>query len=82
MTATPRIVRNFWLESSTDDGRHVGTGPRAKDGGMDVTLYQRSAGSVTEALSILCRALPDGTLRVRVMLPRAESHSVEVVTRR
>lgn len=78
----PRIVRNFWLESVTDDGRRVGTGPRARDGGMDVTLYQRDAGEVREALSILCRASADGTLTVTVRRPGYADHDLREVTTR
>lgn len=48
-------VRNFYLEANID-GRatKLGGGPKAKDGGMRVHLYQRDEGSITEALEIEC----------------------------
>jgi hypothetical protein len=65
-----RNVRNFWIEASVD-GRasEVATGPRAKDGGIDLTIYQRDAGSISTALRIRGRAAPDGTLTLWVEGP-------------
>ena len=57
----PRNVRNFWLRARADGLTKVETGPRAADGGMHITLLQRSSGEVVEALDILCRWL-DGKL--------------------
>jgi len=49
----PRTIRNFWLEAAIDGRRtRFAGGPRAKDGGMSLTLYQRSGGSVVRALEI------------------------------
>ena len=41
----PRVVRNFWLEADVD-GRvsTVAGGPRGKDGGITLRIYQRSGG--------------------------------------
>jgi hypothetical protein len=63
----PRIVRNFWV-SATVDGRksRVAGGPRGKDGGITLTLYQRQCGAVRTALRIQCHACGDGTLRLEV----------------
>ena len=64
---SPRVVRNFWLSADVD-GRQsrITGGPRARDGGVSLTLYQRSNGSVATALTVLCRASCDGTLSIEV----------------
>ena len=56
----PRIVRNFWVDVDVDgkQGR-VATGPRAKDGGMDVSFKIREAGYVADSIDVLCRAHGD-----------------------
>lgn len=50
---TPRVVRNFWIDAKID-GRaaDIGAGPKAKDGGFELTIYMRRAGEVNEAISI------------------------------
>lgn len=49
----PRNVRNFWVELSVD-GRQsrVGTGPRSKDGGFELTVQVRDDGDILDALHI------------------------------
>ena len=49
-------VRNFWVEADID-GRQtmLSGGPRAKNGGMDVTIYQRDEGSIKTAVRISSR---------------------------
>lgn len=65
-------VRNFWIRAHADGAtRSVEAGPRAADGGMDITLYQRTAGEVVEVLTILCRWL-DGTLTTTVVSEGAD----------
>ena len=46
-------VRNFYVEAAID-GRAtgLGSGPRAKDGGMQVRIYQRSNGDITNPVYI------------------------------
>ncbi len=63
----PRTVRNFWLSADVD-GRQsrVAGGPRAKDGGITLHLYQRAGGEVRTALRVYCHASSDGTLRLTV----------------
>lgn len=79
----PKHVRNFWARVEVDGREHaLAGGPAARDGGMDLTVYQRSAGEVVEALSVTCRALPDGTLRLRVWRPGAVEPAAEVITQR
>jgi hypothetical protein len=50
------------------DGRQsrVAGGPRAKDGGITLHLYQRAGGEVKTALRVECLAFPDGTLCLEV----------------
>ena len=51
------MVRNFWVEADID-GRETNAngGPRSKDGGMDVTIYQRDDGEIKTVLRIISRA--------------------------
>lgn len=50
-------VRNFWVEADVDGYQTmVSGGPRRKDGGMDVTIYQRDDGGIKTAVRIFCRA--------------------------
>jgi hypothetical protein len=67
MPPSPRVVRNFWLKGIMDGRRSpIRGGPRARDGGLTLTLYQRSGGEVRAALSLHCLAHSDGTLVVEV----------------
>lgn len=84
----PRVVRNFWLEADVDDRRSlVIGGPRGKDGGITLRIYQRDNGAVRTALRIECRAFCDGTLRldVKPALPHRldrESGTLRIETKR
>lgn len=63
----PRVVRNFWLSADVDGRTSTVTGgPRGKDGGITLRVYQRDSGAVMTALRIECLAFCDGTLRVEV----------------
>ena len=63
----PRVVRNFWVAGEVDGRRtRIGGGPRARDGGISLTLYQRDDGEVATALKVHCIASSDGTLRLEV----------------
>lgn len=48
-------LRNFWVEAKID-GRETELegGPRAKDGGMSVTILQRHNGSKMTAVKVNC----------------------------
>ena len=63
-------VRNFWIEASIE-GRAslLQGGPRAKDGGMNITLYQRDNGFVAKAVHIFCFVNREGQLVTRVDVP-------------
>ena len=56
----PRNVRNFWIEGLIDgrESNLVG-GPKSKDGGFDIDIYQRDNGAVTNPLVITGRAFGD-----------------------
>lgn len=58
-----RNVRNFWIDLSVD-GRasSVETGPRSKDGGFSMTIYQRDEGDIVTAAKISGLARSDGSL--------------------
>ena len=48
-------LRNFWIEASIDGRRtDLEGGPRAKDGGMGVTIYQRDNGSKVTSATVSC----------------------------
>jgi len=59
----PRFVRNFWLEGKID-GRvgKIDGGPKAKDGGFTLRIYQRDRGQVTLAGRLQGRVSYDGEL--------------------
>ena len=59
----PRFVRNFWLEGKID-GRvtKIDGGPRAKDGGFALKIYQRDRGQVTLVGHLWGRVSYDGEL--------------------
>ena len=43
-------VRNFWIDADIDGRKtSIGTGPRNKDGGFTLRIYQRDEGSITNA---------------------------------
>lgn len=48
-------VRNFWIDADID-GRQtmLSGGPRSKDGGMGVTVYQRNEGCIERAVTVSC----------------------------
>jgi hypothetical protein len=75
-----RNVRNFWIAARADGGASVATGPRAADGGMDVTLFQRIAGSAWSVADIRCR-WRDGALvaTFEPMTDGARDARVEIV---
>jgi len=46
-------VRNFWIDARVD-GRpnDLGFGPKAKDGGFEMTVYIRGEGTVYEGITL------------------------------
>ena len=46
-------LRNFWIEVEVDGRKTVlSGGPRSRDGGMKVTIWQRELGLKTKAVEI------------------------------
>jgi hypothetical protein len=83
----PRVVRNFWIAARIDGRSNLACGgPRRKDGGLYLTVYQRNDGCIAAALKIICTACSDGTLRIRVepLLPfsRMKDGALWIDTRR
>lgn len=76
----PRVVRNFWCEVKCD-GRNskLATGPVSKDGGMNITLYQRSDKGIITAVDIRCYADKDGNL---ITVVDADSKNIWIETKR
>lgn len=62
-------VRNFYVTADID-GRatKLKGGPASKDGGMSVTLYQRSEGGIVEAVELHCFVNKDGKLQTNVTI--------------
>lgn len=81
----PQHVRNFWLDARID-GRstRLSGGPRARDGGLSLILYQRNQGEVTAALRVSCRADENGGLVIDVFpcLPSIREDGIRMETRR
>ena len=70
----PRTVRNFWIEVEIDGRRHsFEGGPRSKDGGYTVRVYQRGAPSECEApvITLTGVALDRGALGPALLESRA-----------
>jgi hypothetical protein len=88
MKPSPRVVRNFYVRAEVDGRRSlVSGGPRARDGGLALTLYQRRNGEAATAIEIYCFALPDGRLVVEVkpILPHSferKSGTLRIETKR
>lgn len=50
-------VRNFWVEADIDGYNSTPAGgPRRKDGGMGITVYQREDGGIKTAVRIFCKS--------------------------
>lgn len=87
MPPSPRVIRNFWLSGEVD-GRssRVSGGPRARDGGLHLTIYQRDRGSIVTALKVQCSAFSDGTLRIEIQPTRSyvleTSGTIRIETKR
>ena len=61
------MVRNFWFDADID-GREskVSGGPRAKDGGMVIDLFQRKEGEITKSFKIRCYEEREGMLVISI----------------
>ena len=70
-------VRNWWLEADID-GRKTTLegGPRNKEGGFDLTIYQRDKGSIRKAAFIRGRVNRDGFLVLETSVDGLENEFV------
>lgn len=60
-------LRPFYFESDVDGyASSPSAGPRAKDGRMNIEIYQRDNGGKVKAFSIRCFTELDGTLKTIV----------------
>ncbi len=78
----PRNVRNFWIEANADGRATTATlGPASKEGGFDLTIWQRDASRINKvrcAVQIIGRAGPDGKIKLTVMDPDGNQlHTVQ-----
>ena len=60
-------MRNFYMKAKVDGRKTPITGgPRNKDGGMFINLYQKEKGESVEILKIVSSVLPNGKLGTAV----------------
>jgi len=60
-------LRNFWVEADIDGRKtKLAGGPRSKDGGMSIRLYQRCDGAKRTVLDIDCYVTKDGDLETNI----------------
>ena len=66
-------MRNFYMESQVDGRKTLITGgPRTKDGGMVITLYQKEKGESVEILDVSSSVLQNGKLRTIIRMKGVE----------
>lgn len=62
----PRCVRNFWLTAEVDGRKSTfATGPRGRDGGFTLRVYQRHNGDISKPF-ILTGRVCDGQVILEV----------------
>ena len=45
----PQHTRNFWIDLDVDGRKNsIGTGPRSKDGGFEMTILMREDGDISD----------------------------------
>lgn len=60
-------MRNFWLVGNVDGRRTALTGgPRSREGGLDLHLYQMINGESVKAIEVYGYPIGNGRLRVEV----------------
>ncbi len=64
----PANVRNFWVDVDNSTRKEIfGTGPRSKDGTLDLHYYIRNKGSIDTAFYVQSFTGADGRLVVRIL---------------
>lgn len=72
----PQNVRNFWLELDVDGSTtRIATGPRGKEGGFRLRIFQRDKDEVTKA-AYIDGVVVDGKIRLRYELGKGEGLTV------
>ena len=62
-------MRNFYMKAKVDGRKTPITGgPRNKDGGMFINLYQKEKGESVEILKVVSSVLPNGKLRTAIYM--------------
>ena len=65
-------IQNFRIECEIDGYRNKLTGePKAKDGGFNLTIYQRSNGKSIRALDVVGYVRADGKLGLELSTPES-----------
>ena len=66
-------MRNFYIKGQVDGRKTpIAGGPRNKDGGMVITLFQKEKGESVEILLVTSSVLPDGKLRTVIRIRGVE----------
>lgn len=74
-------MRNFWVEGNIDGRETVlSGGPRAKDGGMNIKIFQRSEGQSRKAVEVNCYVGSDGETLITHIQPSDKGCQVEVLS--
>ncbi len=77
------MVRNFWIDGYIDGRQTVlSGGPKNKEGGMAVNIFQRDEGGIEEAVCIRCGEI-NGRLvtTVTAKVPCLEGYEMKEVAR-
>jgi len=62
-------IKNFYIDCEIDGRKSRLTGgPRAKDGGFNLTIYQRSDGEKIKALSVMGTVRANGDLALDILM--------------
>jgi hypothetical protein len=69
----PRNVRNFWIDVEIDGQKtRLRGGPQGREGGLRLSILQRSEGAVSTALIIDCYVNDAGDLVTMTDAPKAQ----------
>ena len=70
-------MRNFYMKAKVHGRKtSITGGPRRKDGGMFITLYQKEKGESVEILSVTSSVLPDGKLKTVIRMKGVDEPKV------
>lgn len=77
------MVRNFWVDGYIDGRQTVlAGGPKSKDGGMGINIFQRDEGGIEEAVCIRCWEIGGKLITtVSAKVPCVEGYEMQEVAR-